>query len=172
MSPVQGRGSWGSFGFLSFGLVQRILTSGACEPGAWALPATSCVRIPRGIIHQGGEGAEQLPFIRHPHNPTGCEWYPAPFTAYVYVLCVQGHTDAIWSVCFSPDGTQAATAGWDGSVRVWEVSSGRCSAILKVHSKVRRAVLREGCSYHLKEGHLPISCLCWCCCRFWSFFVG
>ena len=58
--------------------------------------------------------------------------------------CVQGHTDAIWSVCFGPGGRQAATAGWDGSIRVWEVSSGRCSAKLKIHSKVRCMSACEG----------------------------
>jgi len=37
---------------------------------------------------------------------------------------LRGHTQRIWGVDFSPDGSRLATASADSSVRVWDVASG------------------------------------------------
>ncbi|MCA9932740.1 MAG: serine/threonine protein kinase, partial [Anaerolineales bacterium] len=34
-----------------------------------------------------------------------------------------GHTDIVWDVAWSPDGTQLASASWDQTIRVWDVAS-------------------------------------------------
>src|SRR6185369_15184067 len=35
------------------------------------------------------------------------------------------HTEAPRRVGFSPDGTRLASGGWDGSLRIWDVASGK-----------------------------------------------
>ena len=48
-------------------------------------------------------------------------------------LLGEGHTDAVVSVSFSPDGTRLASGGKDKTVRVWDVASGKCLRTLSGH---------------------------------------
>ena len=44
---------------------------------------------------------------------------------------LQGHTGEVRSAGFSPDGTKAISASWDGAVRLWDVATGECVRALQ-----------------------------------------
>ena len=47
---------------------------------------------------------------------------------------LEGHTDLVWSVAFSPNGKMLASASWDQSVRLWNVNTGRLLHTLTGHT--------------------------------------
>jgi len=54
---------------------------------------------------------------------------------------LQEHTDSVWSVAYSPDGTRIASGSADGTVRMWgSLSSMPSSEPLQHHSDVVNSV--------------------------------
>jgi WD40 repeat protein len=47
---------------------------------------------------------------------------------------LEGHSEGVWTVVFSPDGQLAASGSGDSTVRLWDVHTGDSRAVLKGHS--------------------------------------
>ena len=53
---------------------------------------------------------------------------------------VEGHSDYVTSVAWSPDGSQLASASGDNTVRIWDASTGQEVSQLQGHSESVRSV--------------------------------
>jgi WD40 repeat protein/transcriptional regulator with XRE-family HTH domain len=50
------------------------------------------------------------------------------------VKVLQGHTDWIWNIAFSPDGHWLASASLDGTLRLWDIQDGQPIHVLEGHT--------------------------------------
>jgi WD40 repeat protein len=64
----------------------------------------------------------------------GFEWNYLRRLTETALLTFTGHQGLVWSVVFSPDGRQLASASEDGTVKVWDVANGREILTLKEHT--------------------------------------
>jgi WD40 repeat protein len=57
-----------------------------------------------------------------------------------WTACLQtleGHSDSVYSMAFSPDGMHIASVSQDRTVKIWDAGSGACLQTLKGHSSVQ-----------------------------------
>lgn len=57
---------------------------------------------------------------------------------------LHGHTDRVESICAGPDGRVAISGGRDGTLRVWDLESGDCRAVLTGHTGAVLSVAVSG----------------------------
>ena len=55
-------------------------------------------------------------------------------------VTLPGHTTCVWSVAFSPDGKALASGSRDGSIKIWDVATGKEQADLKGHANMVMSV--------------------------------
>jgi WD40 repeat protein/serine/threonine protein kinase len=82
----------------------------------------------------------------------GFEWHYLWRLGHPEVQTLQGHTDSVYSVAFSPDGQRLASASGDHMVKLWEVATGKELLSLQGHTGPVRSVAFSPDGQHLASG--------------------
>lgn len=107
-------------------------------------------------LQAAGGGAEAIAW--HPTEPlcavaAGAQIVEWDCVRGLPLRVLRGHKHSVNSVAFSPDGSRLISGGADGSIRIWEVATGRCLASLHASGDGWLAQVSDG-RYKL-GGELP-----------------
>ena len=74
---------------------------------------------------------------------------------------LRGHTDAIYCIAFSPDGTRIATASHDQTIKIWDAADGREVLTLRGHTHVVQCVAFSPDGHLLASGGIDTTARVW-----------
>ena len=107
----------------------------------WDVETGEIVRIIRGQIGEGDEGKIFAAALSPDNRMLAVGGYPSrwgirliDFQTGKVIRLLKGHTNVIFDIAFSPDGSQLISGGGDFTARIWDVRSGRNLHILEGHT--------------------------------------
>jgi WD40 repeat protein len=86
----------------------------------------------------GGDGTVRLWSLTGVTDREGMPGVQAEVGSGQLLASLQGHTGAVRGVALSADGQLVVSGGYDGTVRLWEASTGACLRTLQAERRYER----------------------------------